>query len=472
MNYITYEQFGAVGDGVTDDMPAIIRAHDEANRTGLSVKAREGAKYYIAPIGVSAYVMTDTDWNGAEFIIDDRGLDRITPNIFCIVGDEECKDFSLEKAEEGQSSAENPTGRELFVTIVNDTHRDFIRYGGNQDNGSPRRDCFIVRPDGTLASAICKTFDRVTGCAAKYSDTKPIKVCGGDFTTIANQCESKYTYHGRGIGISRCNTAVCGIHHRITGELDHGAPYGGFFSVSNCAHIEISDCILTGHFIYYTMGTGGVTVPMGSYEINCNCACDLKILRCTQYNDINDRNYWGVYGSNVTRDVLFEDCVLSRYDSHTGVTNCTIRGCTLGWQCLNAIGFGELVVENTTACGAALVNLRGDYGCTWKGNVTIRNCVWRPSSAARGIISCYNDGKHDFGYQCYMPIRVEIDGLRAEGIGADEKLYVFAGRWNCKKSDEVPYPMRAVEYISVKNTSNEVGVCPDEAMLEGITISE
>ena len=45
--YVTYEEFGAVGDGVTEDFEAIKKAHDYANKEGLPVKAREGATYYI-----------------------------------------------------------------------------------------------------------------------------------------------------------------------------------------------------------------------------------------------------------------------------------------------------------------------------------------------------------------------------------------------------------------------------------------
>lgn len=37
--FLTYEQFGAIGDGVADDMPAIVRTHAEANRLGLPVRA-------------------------------------------------------------------------------------------------------------------------------------------------------------------------------------------------------------------------------------------------------------------------------------------------------------------------------------------------------------------------------------------------------------------------------------------------
>ena len=45
--YITYEKYGAVGDGVHDDMPAIVAAHEAANEKGLPVKVKSGKCYYI-----------------------------------------------------------------------------------------------------------------------------------------------------------------------------------------------------------------------------------------------------------------------------------------------------------------------------------------------------------------------------------------------------------------------------------------
>lgn len=41
-SFITYEEFGAVGDGKTDDQQAIVAAHEAANEKGLPVKAGAG----------------------------------------------------------------------------------------------------------------------------------------------------------------------------------------------------------------------------------------------------------------------------------------------------------------------------------------------------------------------------------------------------------------------------------------------
>ena len=83
MKYVTYEEFGAKGDGVTNDFPAIYAAHVYANENGLPVKANDNATYYIKETWTkegdltsiaSAPIMTETDWGNANFIIDDTEI--------------------------------------------------------------------------------------------------------------------------------------------------------------------------------------------------------------------------------------------------------------------------------------------------------------------------------------------------------------------------------------------------------------
>ncbi len=45
--FVTYEAFGAVGDGVTDDLPAICEAHAHAKVHNLPVKTRADAIYHL-----------------------------------------------------------------------------------------------------------------------------------------------------------------------------------------------------------------------------------------------------------------------------------------------------------------------------------------------------------------------------------------------------------------------------------------
>jgi hypothetical protein len=185
-----------------------------------------------------------------------------------------------------------------------------------------------------------------------------LTLTGGEFTTIANQAESKYNYHGRNIEICRSNVDIGHFKHFVTGEIDHGAPYRGFLSIVKTAFVTAHDCLFTGHFIYTTIGSAGLPVKMGSYDINAGHSANVTFARCTQTTDIMDSRYWGLLGSNFCRDMVFEDCNMSRFDAHMGVTNCTLRRCTLGWQCLNAIGNGTFLIEEVDAYGRAFVNLR------------------------------------------------------------------------------------------------------------------
>ena len=73
--FITYEKYGAKGDGVTDDMPAIVAAHAAANKMGLPVRAKAGKTYFIGKAPLTAEIRTDTDFGqGRQHV--DAGADK------------------------------------------------------------------------------------------------------------------------------------------------------------------------------------------------------------------------------------------------------------------------------------------------------------------------------------------------------------------------------------------------------------
>lgn len=467
--YITYEQFGAAGDGRTDDMPAIVRAHEEANRQKLPVKAKEGAVYYISPKEATAVVQTSTDWTGAKFIIDDVDCEYNKASVFFIPSGEEPVDLKIKSLVRGQTELNNPFGTDLYVIVENENHADYIRKGLNQNNGHARTDTFVLFADGRISSPVAFDFDEVTSVSAVPVDKEKLTLTGGEFTTIANQDESKYNYYGRNIEISRSNVELSNLTHLVTGEIDHGAPYRGFISVTKCAYVTVQDCLLTGHFIYSTIGSAGLPVRMGTYDINASHAANVTFARITQTTDIMDDHYWGLLGSNFCRDMTFEDCNMSRFDAHMGVTNCTLRRCTLGWQCLNAIGNGTFLIEEVDAHGRAFVNLRDDYGCNWNGKIIIRNSTWHPLSKRRAVFSGWNDGDHHFGYTCHLP-DVDINGLTVVEENADEApLYIFndyTSRTDLpdEARPHLPVPPKSVRVRNIV-TARAIELCEKPALM-------
>ncbi|MDH3244588.1 MAG: hypothetical protein OEM26_08230, partial [Saprospiraceae bacterium] len=204
---------------------------------------------------------------------------------------------------------------------------------------------------------------------------------------------------------------------RVTGEVEHGAPYSGFINVSDCSNVTIRNTLLTGRRTYQTIGSAGLEVSMGSYDISVSRAINVSFINCSQTNDIKDRTYWGIMGSNYCKNLVYDNCTFSRFDAHKGVLNATIRNSNLGHMGINAIGSGILTVENTTIYGRNLINLRRDYGSTWQGEFVIRNCILVPQGytpASVNLIGGFNSGQHDFGYVCYMPKRITIEDLHID----------------------------------------------------------
>lgn len=418
--WVRYSDFGARGDGKTDDMDAIAGAHAFANQHGLPVKADEGATYYIGGKERTAVIRTNTDFGTAAFIIDDTDVQNRNASVFLVSSSlqpYQLKGISSLKRNQEKIDASLPG--HCLITVTNSHVKHYIRFGLNQNNGAAQTDIFIVDKNGKvdMDAPIIWDFDQITDISALPIDEKPLTITGGRFATIANKAESKYTYYSRNIAIKRSNVLIDGLEHRITGEGDHGAPYGGFLYIRDCAYVTVKNTILTGHKTYSTIGAAGKPVSMGTYDISANRALNVSFINSSQTNDINDRTYWGILGSNYCKNMLYDRCVFSRFDAHMGVANATIRNSTLGHMGINAIGSGTLMVENSTIRGNTLVNLRSDYGSTWQGEFVIRNCVFvpaggRPSNAS--LIGGSYSGQHDFGYTCYMPERIIIENLHID----------------------------------------------------------
>lgn len=417
---VRYSDFGAKGDGKTDDIDAIAATHAFANQYGLLVKADANATYYIGGKERTAVIRTDSDFGTAAFIIDDTEVENRNAAIFMAPSSlESFKIKSFSSLKRNQEKIKVSLPGTCLITVTNSHVKHYIRYGLNQNNGSAQTDIFIVDKNGNIDSnaPIIWDFDQITDITVLPIDEKPLHITGGRFTTIANQAESKYTYYQRNIAIKRSNVMVDGLEHRIKGEGDHEAPYGGFITIRDCSYVTVKNSILTGHKTYRTIGRAGKPVSMGSYDLSVYHALNVSFINCSQTNDINDKTYWGILGSNYCKNLLYDNCTLSRFDAHQGVANATIRNSTLGHMGINAIGSGIFTVENSTIRGKSLINLRSDYGSTWQGAFVIRNCIFIPNngeSTKASLISGAYTGQHDFGYTCYMPERITIENLHIE----------------------------------------------------------
>jgi hypothetical protein len=481
---VAYEAFGAVGDGVADDLSAICDAHAYANKNGLRVRSNPQATYQLGRRALTAVIATDTDWSTSRFLIDDsQGVENHRASLFTVVSLLKPEPIKIARLARGQAQLDIRLTNDCLVYVENARRKIFIRRGLNQNNGTAQKEVFILRRDGTVEGAIDWDYDVVTRAEARPIDPKPLILRGGIFTLVGNRMrqEKGYNYWSRNIRISRSNTEVDGLTCRVTGETDVGHPYDGFLNMQQCANITLRNCSIDGHKTYRTIGAAGKPVSMGTYGYSASLVVNFSMLGCKmEMEKVNDRSRWGVIGSNFMKNILLEDCVLSRMDVHQGVSGSyVIRRCTLGYAGLNAVGRGRLVVEGSTLHGGSLITFRSDYGSPWDGEVLIRDCRWKPNVGAPAspvLFNMSNDGTHDFGYPCSMPQEIRIDGLFVDDAKhpADYAgLTFFTDPLGAPKKER-PYPYALTKTLSVRGLKTASGkpprVCANPDVAKAITV--
>ena len=168
---VTYEEFGAKGDGKADDRLAIVAAHAAANERGLPVRARDGATYYMGCSGETAIIRTDVDFGTAKFIIDDTKVKKrdIRSQCFVVAPDGKPIDITKQVNEAARSRGAEPAiqavkpvvakrqgglgvklpGR-CLVQLCDDSVKHYIRKGANRNNGTEQNEVLLVAADGMV----------------------------------------------------------------------------------------------------------------------------------------------------------------------------------------------------------------------------------------------------------------------------------------------------------------------------------
>ncbi|RED48188.1 hypothetical protein [Seonamhaeicola aphaedonensis] len=410
---LNYEDFGAIGNGKTDDILAIAATHTFANAHHKRVKAKDSATYYISGKSHTVIIKTNTHFGNAAFIIDDTQVENRKTPVFLVQSNFEAFPItSVSSLKKNQSKLDITLSHPCMITVVNSKKKNYIRKGINYvDKGASQTDVFMVDENGYVDAntPIIWDFDEITSIIAQPIDQDTLYIKGGRFTTMANSTIPRFNYYSRNLVVKRSNVIIDGLQHFVDGEGDQGAPYSGFIHIRSCANVTVKNTVLTGHKIYKNGKN-----PLGTYDITVNRALNISFINCSQTNDINDRNYWGIMASNYSKNMVLENCSWSRFDAHKGVYNATLKNCNIGHMGLRIIGSGHFIVENTTVYSHHFLSLREDYGSTWNGQIHIKDCVFKPLKKdlkQLELIAGTNTGQHDFGYPCFMPKTIIMDNL-------------------------------------------------------------
>ena len=261
---VYYSDFGAKGDGKTDDADAMRDAHAYANEWGLEVRGEAGKTYYIGVIYEPIVVKTNTDWCGARIIIDDSQIPIVydpaqadgakwlyhyntrTKQIFSIDRDagQETKRIAVPSGftlKAGQTNVGLTFDEPVMLRIENNNVKINIRYGVNENAGESLHEVILVDEQGNVdpSTPIQYDYDVVTEIKVCQVDDRPITLKNAEIITIAPDPAkayaealkegtfpdgedvkyiNNYCYFNRGFGIQRSNVVISNIDHKKLGE--------------------------------------------------------------------------------------------------------------------------------------------------------------------------------------------------------------------------------------------------------------
>lgn len=465
-NYITYEEFGAKGDGVTDDGPAIKAAHEYANKHNLKVIAT-GTIYYIK-YDLAAEIKTNTDFNNATFVIDDSlaEIDRKLP-VFKVTSKYGMISVDVNGIQINKNTTQIPqlSGYgDCLVEVLNDNKKQYIRKGENADAGDSQCDYFNIDNEGNVMNDIIWDFDNITKINLYPIDDDFLIINNGKFITKTNNKHQEQNYFERGFLINRSNVIIDNINHDLTDEVS-GAPYYGFLHAVHCSNLYIKNCLLQSHIAYKNVAG----VNMGSYDMRFERSTNIRLDNVIDKGFNSIRTRWGILSSFYVKDVYVEKCRIGRFDAHTGVHNLTMRDCNFGWQAISLVGSGLCLVENVNILNAQyIIYLRPDYGSNWNGDMILKNIrlTAREMTFTPKIIHFENDGTHDFGYECHHPKRIVMEDIFIDDtkvLGAPDGTYenmfvVFNNEeYTGVINESYQYPYIFSESIECKNLKTKSG---------------
>ena len=255
ISIVTYEDYGAKGDGKTDDITAIRNAHNVANIGGQTVVGTKGKTYYVTTVGEgTVQIMTNVNWNGCKFIFDASAITKenaghifeITQSIgytntFIDTKDQRIIDLNkpaengepvikgIEHGDAQTTKLDLGLGYPAMLTVINKNSRTYMRWGYVDSKGGEQQEVIVVDKDGNIdpTTPFLLDYEKVTGIRIHRIDVESLTIENATINhpaSLINLGPGGYLSYAHGILITRPNTVIKNITHIITGEIKPDTP--------------------------------------------------------------------------------------------------------------------------------------------------------------------------------------------------------------------------------------------------------
>lgn len=361
-NGFSVSNFGAIGDGITDDTNAIQYAVTYCNQNGLPLIFECGKTYLMRYADIE--VNCDINFNGATIKISEnspssnRAIFNVKPE-----------------------STENISGNE---TMLNN-------YGVSNTNLN-NKVFEIVSPNllGTRGTGedVYYTQLMVTDKQGKFVNTKyNAAVTAGNYqANNVHEISKKITlknvvvdygenanFTGRLFEVSRSNVEINGVV--IKGSLlSTASEYATcVIMINQCAFINIKN-------IY---GANPVVADASGYIIGIFNCSNVDVSKCNMCN--NNQKTWGSIGASFITNISYENVLVNRVDFHyASFGYYTVKDCVAQYArvtlAYGTVKFSGVEFLNYTG-NYSVVDVRQDYPAMLGGSLIFENCTfYQPTS--------------------------------------------------------------------------------------------
>ena len=525
---IYYEDFGAKGNGTTNDFAAIKACHDYANIYGHTVNGKAGAQYRIINKDKGSEVITiqtNTNWNGCKIILDDSTLLRedaawwsytfqIANNYESVTykaaTDDKPSTLPVETIYKGATNIGWAPGYRAMVVFKDATRKVYIRSGSLADEGQDLKEFVIVDENGNIDPSTPMNWDftTITSIQVVRLNTDSITINGGEYDEengIDNRAviETRFFrqltttpegYRHGAFSITKSNVTFKNIIHEITGEYDveNGCSYNGFTNSSYADNVRFENITFQRYRVFNT--------NYRSYEVRAEMMNNVGWYNCDMSNFFGDEGQvytYGMMGTNFSKNMTFDRVEFNTFDAHCGSYNVTIKNSQLVY--VSIIGVGKLVVEDTTFYVTRrdykthALWLRTDYGSHYDGDISVKNITikyadYLGAEPEVALISAIWEN-HYYGYDTVLGRNITVDNVKMQkiefGIGTDgkrwernvqgkNKLYLFTSNMYSYTNVDISSstlngsinlnPYKGPETITITNCNDLTWVLPTAKM--------
>ncbi|CAM0032015.1 tail fiber protein [Vibrio phage D530] len=350
---VSVKEFGAKGDGVTDDTDAI----NAASATGRDVLFSEGT-YLITNV-----IQTSVSWtflDGARIVVD-KGITnmiRIVPEYTkTILGQ---GDINIAEFTKYKNQLSNLDAYPNHFMVVDSTDLDFNRNHASGQTYS-KNSVTLLGTDGKLVYPLTTTFNTVSRIELSPTNIKRVIM-----TNLAVELRGNPSVANNMIEVTR--NCVDFVNTRY---IDN---------TTNTSQIDLQAFIAMSYAFDVTVD--GITCDAlsdGRLDFNYTLLT-WKTLKL-RVNELRSFDGWAQLDGNYTRDVVVTNSTIDRVGGHYSYWDCTFENIKANQsRCIDISGGGRLDVRNLKIdlnprflAGNELyaVTIRGDYAAEWDGDVLV-----------------------------------------------------------------------------------------------------